>query len=83
MVVLGALARLPPRGSAVVVLRYWADLSVEQVAGGAGLLAGQRQEPERSFARQAAGRAGRRPDRPRARPTAIGERHEVRKTRHG
>ena len=32
MVVLGALATLPPRGRAVVVLRYWADLSVEQVA---------------------------------------------------
>ena len=31
-VVLGALATLPPRGRAVVVLRYWADLSVEQVA---------------------------------------------------
>jgi RNA polymerase sigma-70 factor (sigma-E family) len=32
MVVLGALALLPPRSRAVVVLRYWADLSVEQVA---------------------------------------------------
>lgn len=32
MVVLGALATLPPRARAVVVLRYWADMSVEQVA---------------------------------------------------
>ena len=47
-------------GRAVVVLRYWADLSVEQVGGRAGLLAGQRQEPERPGAGQAAGRAGRR-----------------------
>jgi len=32
MVVLAALATLPPKGRAVVVLRYWADLSVDQVA---------------------------------------------------
>ena len=32
IVVLEALATLPPRARAVVVLRYWADLSVEQVA---------------------------------------------------
>lgn len=32
IVVLDALATLPPRTRAVVVLRYWADLSVEQVA---------------------------------------------------
>ena len=32
MVLLDALATLPPRSRAVVVLRYWADLSVEQVA---------------------------------------------------
>ena len=32
MVVLAALATLPPRARAVVVLRYWADMSVEQVA---------------------------------------------------
>ena len=31
MVVLDALATLPPRSRAVVVLRYWADLSVDQV----------------------------------------------------
>jgi RNA polymerase sigma-70 factor (sigma-E family) len=32
IVVLEALATLPPRGRAVVVLRYWEDMSVEQVA---------------------------------------------------
>lgn len=32
LVLLDALAALPPRSRAVVVLRYWADLSVEQVA---------------------------------------------------
>jgi RNA polymerase sigma-70 factor (sigma-E family) len=33
LVVLDALAALPPKARAVVVLRYWEDLSVEQVAG--------------------------------------------------
>src|SRR5262249_29209971 len=32
MVVLDALATLPPRSRAVVVLRYWVDLSVDQAA---------------------------------------------------
>ena len=32
MMLLDALATLPPRSRAVVVLRYWADLSVEQAA---------------------------------------------------
>jgi len=32
LVVLAALATLPPRARAVVVLRYWEDLSVRQVA---------------------------------------------------
>ena len=32
LVVLAALTTLPPRARAVVVLRYWEDLSVEQVA---------------------------------------------------
>ena len=32
MVVLDALATLPPRARVVVVMRYWADMSVEQVA---------------------------------------------------
>jgi RNA polymerase sigma-70 factor (sigma-E family) len=32
VLVLSALATLPPKARAVVVLRYWSDLSVEQVA---------------------------------------------------
>ncbi|HXS65225.1 MAG TPA: SigE family RNA polymerase sigma factor [Streptosporangiaceae bacterium] len=32
MVVLAALATLPPRARAIVVLRYWVDLSIEEVA---------------------------------------------------
>jgi RNA polymerase sigma-70 factor (sigma-E family) len=32
LLVLAALAMLPPKSRAVVVLRYWADMSVEQVA---------------------------------------------------
>ena len=32
MMLLDALASLPPRARAVMVLRYWADLTVAQVA---------------------------------------------------
>ena len=32
MVVFDALATLPPKTRVVVVMRYWADLSVDQVA---------------------------------------------------
>ena len=32
LIVLAALATLPPKARAVVVLRYWADLSVDDVA---------------------------------------------------
>ena len=40
IVLLDALATLPPRARAVVVLRYWEDLSVEQVADLLGCSAG-------------------------------------------
>jgi len=40
MIVLDALASLPPRSRAVVVLRYWEDLSVEQVADTLGCSTG-------------------------------------------
>jgi RNA polymerase sigma-70 factor (sigma-E family) len=40
VVVLDALATLPPKARTVVVLRYWADLSVEQVADMLGCSAG-------------------------------------------
>lgn len=40
IVVLAALAVLAPRARAVVVLRYWADLSIEQVADVMGCTTG-------------------------------------------
>jgi RNA polymerase sigma-70 factor (sigma-E family) len=40
MTLLDALARIPPRDRAIVVLRYWEDLSVESVADILGLPAG-------------------------------------------
>lgn len=40
IMLLDALATLPPRGRAVVVLRYWEDLSVEQVADMLGCSSG-------------------------------------------
>lgn len=40
LVLLQALATLTPRARAVVVLRYWEDLSIDQVAGVLGCSAG-------------------------------------------
>jgi RNA polymerase sigma-70 factor (sigma-E family) len=40
LTLIDALARLPPRDRAIVVLRYWEDLSVESVADILGLPAG-------------------------------------------
>ena len=40
LVILDALASLPPKARAIVVLRYCADLSVEEVAGIVGCSAG-------------------------------------------
>ena len=37
---LNALATLPPKARSVVVLRYWSDLSVDQVAAVLGCSAG-------------------------------------------
>jgi RNA polymerase sigma-70 factor (sigma-E family) len=82
MVVLGALATLPPRARAVVVLRYWEDMSVDQAAAVLGCSPGN----VKSLAAGALGKlravldetltgydlAERRP-----------EEHEVRDTRHG
>ena len=42
MVVLDALATLPPKTRVVVVMRYWADLSVDQVAELLGCSAARR-----------------------------------------
>ncbi|HEY2552693.1 MAG TPA: SigE family RNA polymerase sigma factor [Streptosporangiaceae bacterium] len=52
IVVLDALATLPPKGRAVVVLRYWADLSVEQVARTLGCSTGNvKSQSARSLAK--------------------------------
>lgn len=40
LTLLAALAELPPRGRAAVVLRYWDDLSIEQTAEALGCGAG-------------------------------------------
>ena len=40
LTVRAALAELPPRMRAVVVLRYWEDLSVEQTAAALGCATG-------------------------------------------
>jgi RNA polymerase sigma-70 factor (sigma-E family) len=40
LTLIDALARIPPRDRAIVVLRYWEDLSVETVAEILGLTAG-------------------------------------------
>lgn len=40
LALLAALAELPPRGRAVVVLRFWADFSIEDTAAALGCSAG-------------------------------------------
>jgi RNA polymerase sigma factor (sigma-70 family) len=47
LVVLDALAALPPGSLAVVVLRHWEDLSIEQVADLLGCSAGCQARPAR------------------------------------
>jgi RNA polymerase sigma-70 factor (sigma-E family) len=83
MVVLGVLATLPPRARTVVVLRYWEDLSVEQVAAVLGCSPGN----VKSLAagalgklRAVLGEALTGYDPPERRPE---EQPEVRDTRHG
>jgi RNA polymerase sigma-70 factor (sigma-E family) len=52
LVVLAALATLPPRARAVVVLRYWADLSVDQAAAVLGCSPGNvRSQSTRALAK--------------------------------
>jgi RNA polymerase sigma-70 factor (sigma-E family) len=83
IVVLDALATLPPKSRAVVVLRYWADLSVEQVADVLGCSPGNVKSQSaraldklRAVLGDAITESGS-PDHPRE------ERHETRKGRHG
>ena len=52
VVLLAALAQLPAKDRAVVVLRYWEDLSVEQTAEQLGMTAGAvRNRAQRALAR--------------------------------
>jgi RNA polymerase sigma-70 factor (sigma-E family) len=52
LMVLAALAMLPPKARAVVVLRYWADMSVDQVAEVLGCSAGNvRSQSSRALSR--------------------------------
>ncbi len=83
MVVLDALATLPPRSRAVVVLRYWADLSVEQAADLLGCSPGNvKSQSARALdkLRAALGDVMTEPG-PLGRPE--GERPEAKETRHG
>ena len=83
MVVLGVLATLPPRARAVVVLRYWEDLSVDQVAAVLGCSPGN----VKSLAAGALGKLRAVLDEALTShdPAECGseEQHEVRDTRHG
>ncbi len=72
MVVLDALATLAPRSRAVVVLRYWADLSVDQVAEVLGCSPGTVKTLSARARGQAAGRAGRCDNRSRPGPPPTG-----------
>lgn len=50
--VIAALATLPPRARAVVVLRYWVDLSIDEVASMLGCSAGNvRSQSSRALAK--------------------------------
>jgi RNA polymerase sigma-70 factor (sigma-E family) len=83
MVVLDALAALPPRSRAVVVLRYWADLSVEQAADVLGCSTGNvKSQSARALdkLRAALGDVMTEPG-PRGGPEK--ERPETKETRHG
>ena len=55
---LAALRQLPPRQRAVIVLRYWADLTDAQVAATARLLAGHGAQPALAGPGQAPGQPG-------------------------
>jgi RNA polymerase sigma-70 factor (sigma-E family) len=83
MVVLGALAALPPRARAVLVLRYWEDLSVDQAAAVLGCSPGN----VKSLAAGALGKLRAMVDEALAgcgpAERHLEEQHEVRDARHG
>ena len=83
MVVLDALATLPPRSRAVVVLRYWADLSVDQAADVLGCSPGTVKtlgSRARDKLRAVLGDALADPGPP---PHPPGDRHQAEETWHG
>jgi RNA polymerase sigma-70 factor (sigma-E family) len=83
MVVLDALATLPPRSRAVVVLRYWVDLSVDQAADVLGCSPGTvKSQSARALDKLRAmlGDALTDPGPPRHSP---GDRHQAEETWHG
>lgn len=83
MVVLDALATLAPRSRAVVILRYWADLSVEQAAAVLGCSPGTvKSQTARALDRLRVVLDGAMTESwpPGALP---GKQHETRDTRHG
>jgi RNA polymerase sigma-70 factor (sigma-E family) len=89
IVVLDALATLPPKARAVVVLRYWEDLSIEQVANLLGCSPGNvKSQSARSLDKLRALLAGATTQAcppghmPPARPHETRP-HETRDTRHG
>ena len=83
MVVLAALATLPPRGRAVVVLRYWADLSVDQVAAVLGCSPGAVKSQSARALDKLRGALGDAITEPGAHGRPPEERHEAGGARHG
>jgi len=83
MVVLAALATLPPKGRAVVVLRYWADLSVDQVAAALGCSPGAVKSQSARALDKLRGVLGDATTESGAHCRPPGARHEAREARHG
>ena len=83
MVVLAALATLPPKGRAVVVLRYWADLSVDQVAAALGCSPGAVKSQSARALDKLRGVLGDATTESGAHCRPLGARHEARDARHG
>jgi RNA polymerase sigma factor (sigma-70 family) len=54
LLLLNALAKVPPRQRAVLVLRFWEDLSVEDTATALGCSVGSVKEPVSAWPRRAA-----------------------------
>jgi len=83
MVVIAALATLPPKGRAVVVLRYWADLSVDQVAAVLGCSPSAVKSQSARALDKLRGVLGDATTESGAHCRPLGARHEARDARHG